>query len=67
MTVIDAVVAPLDQRYDAALDAVSVTLPPWQNVVGRPAVIVAAGAALTVTAVGDDVPLQPFASVTATL
>ena len=49
------------------LDAVSVTLPPAQNVVGPPAVIVAVGFALTVTAVGDDVALQPFAFVTVTL
>ena len=36
---IDCVVAPVDQRYDAPLDAVSVTLPPAQNVVGPPAVM----------------------------
>jgi hypothetical protein len=67
LTVIDGVVAPFDQRYDAPLEAVSVTLPPAQKVVGPPAVIVAAGLPLTVTAVGDDVPLQPFAPVTVTL
>ncbi len=61
------VVAPLDHRYDAPFEAVSVTLPPAQNVVGPPAVIAAAGFALTVTAVGDDVPLQPFALVTVTV
>jgi hypothetical protein len=64
--VIDGVVAPFDQRYDAPLDAVSVTLPPAQKVVGPLAVIVATGAALTVTAVGADVALQPFALVTVT-
>src|SRR5437660_1086295 len=67
LTVMACVVAPLDQRYDAPLDAVSVTLPPAQNVVGPPAVIVAAGFALTVTAAGAEVPLQPFPSVTVTL
>jgi hypothetical protein len=65
--VIAGVVAPFDQRYDEPADAVSVTDPPAQNVVGPPAVIVAAGLLLTVTAVGADVPLQPFAFVTVTL
>ena len=66
-TAIEAVVAPVDQRYDAALDAVSVTLPPLQNVVGPEAVIVAAGSGFAVTTAGDDVALQPFAFVTVTL
>jgi hypothetical protein len=57
----------VDQRYDAPADAVSVTLPPAQNVVGPPAVIVAVGLALTVTAVGALVALQPAAFVTVTL
>jgi hypothetical protein len=61
------VAAPFDQRYDEPLDAVSVTLPPAQNVVGPPAVMVAAGPGLTVTVVAADVALQPFASVTVTL
>ena len=67
LAVIDCVVAPLDQRYDEPADAVSVTLPPVQNVVGPPAVMLAVGLALTVTAVGTDVALQPFAFVTVTL
>jgi hypothetical protein len=67
LATIDCVVAPVDQRYDAPLDAVSVTLPPAQNVVGPDAVIVADGFALTVTAVADDVALQPFELVTVTL
>jgi hypothetical protein len=67
LTAIDCVVAPVDQRYDDALDAVSVTLPPAQNVVGPPAVMFAAGFALAVTTVGDDVALHPFAFVTVTL
>ena len=61
------VVAPFDQRYEEPFDAVKVTLPPAQNVVGPPAVIVAVGLALTVTAVGEDAALQPFAFVTVTL
>jgi hypothetical protein len=60
-------VAPVDQKYDDPADAVSVTLPPAQNVVGPPAVIVAAGLALTVTALAALVALQPFAFVTVTL
>jgi len=67
LTVIACVVAPFDQRYDAPLDAVSVTLPPAQNVVGPPGVIVALGSALTVTLVGADAAPQPFAFVTVTL
>src|SRR5712691_8530582 len=67
LTVIDDVVAPFDQRYEVPLDAVSVTLPPAQNVVGPPAVMLAVGLALTVTAVGVDVALHPLASVTVTL
>ena len=64
---IDDVVAPVDQRYDEPLEAVSVTLPPAQNVVGPPVVIVAIGLAFTVTAVAALVALQPLAFVTATL
>ena len=67
LVVIDGVVAPLDQRYDEPADAVSVTLPPAQKVIGPAAVILAVGLAFTVTAVGADVALQPFASVTVTL
>ena len=64
---IACVVAPVDQRYDEAALAVSVTLPPWQNVVGPEGVMVADGSGLTVTVVGADVALQLFASVTVTL
>src|SRR5947208_3262453 len=66
-TVMDCVVAPVDQRYDDALDDVSVTLPPAQNVVGPSAVMVGVGSGFTVTVVTEDVALQPFASVTVTL
>ena len=67
LTVIDDVVAPVDQRYDVPLDAVRVTLPPVQKVVGPPAVMVAVGLALTVTTAAADVALQPLAFVTVTL
>src|SRR5690242_9255635 len=40
LTVMDWVVAPFDQRYDAAVLEVSVTEPPSQNVVGPLAVTV---------------------------
>jgi len=40
-TVIAAVVAPVDHRYDTPPEAVSVTLPPAQNVVAPLGVIVA--------------------------
>ncbi len=47
--------------------AVRVTLPPVQKVVGPDAVIVAFGAAFALTATGDEVAVQPDASVTVTL
>jgi hypothetical protein len=47
-TVIDCVVCPPgDQVFPVAEDEVSVTLPPEQNVVGPPAVIVGVGTAAT--------------------
>ena len=69
MTVIDGVVAPPgDHPYDANPDgAVSVTLPPEQNVVGPDAVTIGFGVGLTMTVVGADEPEHPFASVTLTL
>jgi hypothetical protein len=49
------VVAPVDHRYVVPALEVSVTLPPEQNVVGPPAVMVgAAGKEFIVTAVGAD-------------
>ncbi len=45
----------------------SVTLPPWQKVVGPDAVMVGDGLALTVTVTGAEVPLQPAPEVTLTL
>ena len=65
---IDCVVAPFDQRYDAEEGAVSVTEPPSQNVVEPSAVITGVdGFALTVTDVVAEVALQPLALVTVTL
>jgi hypothetical protein len=66
VTLIDCVVAPFDHEYELPLDAVSVTEPPAQNVVGPEAVIVAAGSGLTVTFVAADVAVQPFALATVT-
>ena len=66
LTVIACVVAPVDQRYVPPALAVRVTEPPSQNVVGPPAVIVATGVELTVTAGAADVALQPLAFVTVT-
>ena len=45
----------------------SITLPPWQKVVVPPALIVGVGPGFTATIVGVEVPVQPLASVTATL
>ena len=47
--------------------AVSVTLPPLQEVVGPPGVTVGAGAGFCVTVTGADVPLQPLALVAVTV
>jgi hypothetical protein len=67
VTLIDCVVAPVDQRYDEPALAVSVTEPPAQNVVGPDGVIVAVGSAFTVTVVAALVALQSLAFVTVTL
>jgi hypothetical protein len=67
LTVIAAVVAPLDQRYETPPDAVSVTLPPAQKVVAPLGVIVAVGSGFTVTVREAGVEVQPFASVVATV
>ena len=67
ITSIDGVVAPVDQRYDEPADAVSVTEPPWQNVVSPEGVMVGVVGVFTVTLVAADAALQPFASVTVTL
>ena len=61
---IDCVVAPLDQRYDAPDVAVSVTLPPVQKLVGPLAVMIGVKAPTLTVAV--PVFGQLFASVTET-
>jgi len=68
-TVIDCDVAPFDHRYDEKPPgALSVTLWFPQNVVGPDAVTAGGdGGVLTVTTVGDDVAVQPDASVTVTV
>ncbi len=67
LTVIDCVVAPFDQSHDEPADAVSVTEPPVQNVVGPDALVVAAGLSFTVTDVAALVALQADALVSVTL
>jgi hypothetical protein len=67
VALIDCVVAPFDQRYEAEDGAVNVTEPPSQNVVGPPAVMTGvAGFGLTVTVVQADTAAQPFSFVTIT-
>lgn len=62
----DCVVAPVDQVLPVADELVKVTLPPAQNVVGPPGVIVGvAGGETTVTVVPADVEVQvPLLTVT---
>jgi hypothetical protein len=67
LTLMDCVVAPLDQRYEEPALALSVTLPPGQNVVGPEAVIVGVGQVVTTTGVAALVALHPVASVTVTV
>jgi hypothetical protein len=67
LTVMAAVVAPVDQRYDVPPEAVSVTLPPAQNVVGPEGVMVAVGSGLTVTVCDAGADVQPLASVVVTV
>jgi hypothetical protein len=65
-TLMAAVVAPVDQRYDVPPEAVSVTLPPVQKVVGPDGVMVAVGSGLTVTVWLAGAEEQSFASVVVT-
>ena len=54
-TVIDCVVAPVDQRFPLEAEEVNTTDPPVQKVVGPPAVIVGAeGIGFTVTLITFD-------------
>ena len=61
------VVAPPVHKYELVALDVRVTLPPEQNVVAPPAVIVGVGLGFTVTVVAADIPVQPFPSVTVTM
>jgi hypothetical protein len=65
-TVIDCVVAPVDQRLPVAADDVSVMELPAQNDEGPLIVGVVATAGLAVTAKAAEVALQPLAFVTVT-
>jgi hypothetical protein len=65
-TVIDCVVAPVDQRLPVADDEVSVIEPPQRSAAG-PVIVGVGGAAAAVTANADEVALQPLALVTVTL
>ena len=65
-TLIACVVAPLLHNHELPADAVKTTVFPWQNVVGPPAVILAAGTGFTVTAVAGELLTQPPGWVTAT-
>jgi hypothetical protein len=67
LTIIDWVVALLLHSHEEPAEAVKVTLPPWQKVVGPPGVMVAVGRGLTVTTVGVEVPEQPPETVTLTV
>jgi hypothetical protein len=64
--VIEAVVAPLLHRYEVAPDAVSVTEPPWQKVVGPLAAIETVGRAFTVIVL-EAVAEHPFVFVPVTV
>ena len=60
VAVIEAVVAPLLQRYDVPPLAVKTTLPPEQKVNGPVGVIIAVGEAITVTTIELLIPEQPL-------
>ena len=64
MTLIDCVVAPFDHRNVEPVEAVRVTWPPLQNVIGPLAVMLADGAAVADTFVELLLVQPPFATVT---
>lgn len=66
VAVIACVVAPLLHNHELPADAVNSTDPPTQNVVGPPALMVAAGRVFTITSVSAEVEEQPDALVTVT-
>jgi hypothetical protein len=65
-TVMDCVVAPVDQRLPVTAEDVSVMLPPAQNEAGPLMVGVVAAAGFAVTANDTEVATQPLALVTVT-
>src|SRR5512140_3983213 len=65
-TVIDCVVAPVDQRLPVSAEEVRVIVEPAQNEVG-PLIVGVAGVGFTVTRCAAEVAEQPLASVTVTL
>jgi hypothetical protein len=65
-TVIDCVVAPVDQRFPVADDEVSVIVVPGQKAVG-PLMVGVAGRGFWVATNGAEVAVQPAASVKVTL
>jgi hypothetical protein len=67
VTRMDCVVDALLHKYEVAADAINVTEPPSQNVVGPPGVTVGLGFGYTVIVIGVELPKQPIASVTVTL
>jgi hypothetical protein len=66
VTVIDCVVAPVDQRFPVADDEVSVTEAPAQNELA-PLMVGVVAAGLAVTATAAELAEQPVASVTVTV
>ena len=65
-TLIDCVVAPVDQRFPVAEDDVRVIVPPPQKLVG-PLIVGVAGTGFAVTANAVEVAEQPAAFVTLTV
>src|SRR5512140_718760 len=65
-TVIDCVVAPVDQRFPVRDDEVRVIVEPAQNELG-PLMVGVGGAGVLVTANGGEVAEPPFASATVSL
>ena len=67
-TVMDDVVAPVDQVLPVPAEDVNVTEPPVQKEVGPPAVMVGvAGVGFTVTVVAAEVAEHPFTSIKVTV
>jgi hypothetical protein len=66
-TVIDCVVAPVDQRFPVTDDEVSVTVLPVQTSELPPLIVGVAGSGFEVTAKGAELAEQPSALVTLTL